>query len=154
MEKHPIRGGIEVGLGLDIAENEVYGPVLEHAHYLESQRGDYPRVLVGDELMSYLRVVETALQPTPFARVAQSLAARCKKLITIDIDCLPMLDFLGEVMAQSPLLENREKLFGLIRDYVAEQRESAAARRDGNHLFRYVKLSSYLEKRAAFWNSN
>ena len=46
----PLRGGIDVGLGLEITADEVYGPALERAHYLESRLADYPCVLVGDEL--------------------------------------------------------------------------------------------------------
>jgi hypothetical protein len=153
MSKRPIRGGIDVGPGLDITENEVYGPVLEHAHRLESELADYPRILVGEGLSNYLNIVESHLPTTPMGRVAQSLASRSKQLITYDADGLPMLDFLGESMARSPKLEDWPKLFGLISEYIAEQKQIANSQGDQKHLTRYDRLGAYVEKRSTLWKN-
>ena len=153
MSKRPIRGGIDVGPGLDITENEVYGPVLEHAHRLESELADYPRVLVGEGLSNYLDAIESTVPTTQIGRVAQSLASRCKQLITMDADGLQMLDFLGKEMAMSPTLEDRQKLFGLISEYIAEQKQIASSQGDQKHLSRYLKLAAYVEKCSALWNN-
>ena len=93
--KSPIRGGIDVGLGMAITDNEVYGPVLERAYYLESELAEYPRILVGDELTRYLNEVEANSLTTPLGRLAQSLASKSKQFITVDTDGLRMLDFLA-----------------------------------------------------------
>jgi hypothetical protein len=153
MSKRPIRGGIDVGPGLDISENEVYGPVLEHAHQLESELADYPRILVGEGLLTYLNTVERHIPTTPLGRVAKSLAARSKQLITYDTDGLPMLDFLGETMARSPNLEDRSKLFGLITEYIEEQKQVANSQKDQKHLSRYDRLGAYVEKRSTLWKA-
>ena len=152
--KRPIRGGIDVGPGLDITENEVYGPVLEHAHQLESELADYPRILVGKGLVEYLDTVEGHIPTTPLERVAKSLAVRSKQLITYDTDGLPMLDFLGETMARSPSLEDRSKLFGLIYDYVADQKKVANSQNDQKHSSRYERLGAYIEKRSTLWKTS
>jgi hypothetical protein len=54
---HPIRGGIDVGLAIDIDEGEIYGPVLDHAYHLEWKVAGGPRVVVGDTCVDYLNFV-------------------------------------------------------------------------------------------------
>ena len=54
----PLRGGVDVGLGLDIFEDEVYGPVLVNAHHLECKIAEYARVVVSPNLLSYLDHLE------------------------------------------------------------------------------------------------
>jgi len=154
MEGCPLRGGIDVGPGLDISENEAYGPVLERAHYLESKQADYPRVLVGEGLIAYLDAIVNATPTTPLSRLTQSLAVHCKDLITIDADGLPMLDFLGEKMAKAHAPKDRETSFGLISDYVSGQEEFAIAQRDEKHASRYLKLGAYLRERSVYWKNS
>jgi hypothetical protein len=66
---HPIRGGIDVGLGMNIAPGEMYGRALERSHFLESCVAKHPRVLIGEELWQYLSLGEnvqaTALRAAP-----------------------------------------------------------------------------------------
>ena len=54
----PIRGGVEVGLGVEMFEHEYYGRVLVDAYLIESTAADYPRVLVGPRLLNYLAALE------------------------------------------------------------------------------------------------
>lgn len=53
-QRKPLRGGIDAGLGVNIAPSEIYGPVLDSAYRLECSVAKYPRVLIGDELWKYL----------------------------------------------------------------------------------------------------
>lgn len=149
--KRPIRGGIDVGAGLELTEGEVYGPVLEHAHFLESVGADYPRVLVGNELSHYLDEIEKHPAATPLGRTAQNLATRCKKFITVDTDGLRMLDFLGQEMSELGEPEQRQTMFRSARDYVKEQTEIAHSKGDNQYLSRYERLGAYFDKRSRFW---
>jgi hypothetical protein len=149
--KRPIRGGIDVGLGLDITDEEVYGPVLENAHFLESQVADYPRVIVGEELLKYLDAVEKGVPQTIFGRIAQTIASRCKGLITIDTDGFPMLDFLGEAMANTTPAGERQHLFKPATEYIQEQKQIARSEGNYQHLSRYNRLGAYFEKHADLW---
>jgi hypothetical protein len=47
---HPIRGSIDVGIGMEPNGTEIYGPALSRAYSLESRIANYPRIVVGDEL--------------------------------------------------------------------------------------------------------
>jgi len=51
--KVPMRAGLDVGVATKIDDNEIYGPGLERAFYLESQLAEYPRFIVeGDKGVS------------------------------------------------------------------------------------------------------
>jgi hypothetical protein len=153
-ECQPIRGGIEVGPGLELSDEEVYGSVLEKAHFIESKLADYPRIVVGDELLKYLEVIGPRTRGTPFGPTIESLASRAKQLVTQDGDGLWMLDFLGERAAELSKTEERQKLFALAQDYIDEQKRIAYDGQDYKHLSRYFKLGAYFEERAAGWNGS
>ncbi|HKF52487.1 MAG TPA: hypothetical protein VKB26_09260 [Candidatus Acidoferrales bacterium] len=149
--KRPIRGGIDVGLGLDITDDEVYGPALERAHFLESQKADYPRIVVGDELSRYLDEIEGYPASTPLGGLAKQLAVRCKQFVTVDTDGLPMLDFLGEEMAKLTKTEERKKVFVPASNYISDQKQIASSQGDERHLSRYSRLGAYFEKHSTLW---
>jgi hypothetical protein len=150
--KRPIRGGIDVGLGLELTDDEVYGPVLESAHFLESQVADYPRVLVGEGLSKYLNEVENHSATTPLGLLAQQLALRCNQFLTVDTDGFRMLDFLGEEMAKVTPPDQRKKLFRPANDYINEQKQIADSEGNHKHLSRYVRLGSYFDKQSKLWS--
>jgi hypothetical protein len=52
--KHPLRGGIDIGLATEIGPGEIYGTALERAYLLENDVAKYPRIVIGDGLWSYL----------------------------------------------------------------------------------------------------
>lgn len=157
--KAPIRGGIDVGLGLDISERgnpEVYGPVLGNAYKLESELADYPRILVGDELLKYLnQMVQMPVMPgtpmTPLGRLASKLAIECKRFITTDADGKSMLDFLGAKMAEISPAEQRPVQLARINECIAEQKQMAESGHEAKLLARYLKLSDYVSTCAALW---
>jgi hypothetical protein len=152
--KSPIRGGIDVGLGLDIGgpdDPEVYGPVLGKAYTLENKLAEYPRILVSNGLLEYLEKTSRLSQTTPLGRLATYLAEDCKRFITVDTDGKPMLDFLGEKMATLSAPEKRQLEFAQINECVAEQRQMARLENDAKLLIRYDRLFAYVEKRSAFW---
>lgn len=52
---HPIRGGIDVGIAFEpTSGNEIYGPALSRAYALESRIANYPRIVIGEELVKFL----------------------------------------------------------------------------------------------------
>jgi hypothetical protein len=146
--KRPIRGGFDVGLGLEIATDEIYGPALERAHYLESRVADYPRVLVGDELWKYLNEVEAQPATTQFGKVAAKLASLSKGFITTDTDGHLMLDFLGQKVAKNLGPDQWRELHKNAGDYITEQEKAAQAEKDEKMISRYVKLRTYFESRS------
>ena len=86
--KHPLRGGIDVGLAVEMGPQEVYGTALARASHLESTEAQYPRIVIGDELWRYFNaaIVEFEKQVTPvitFAfTVLQSYPIRVQPLVS------------------------------------------------------------------------
>ncbi len=94
--KHPIRGGIDVGVCIDIDTDEIYGAAIERAYTLESKFADYPRILIGNELLNYLNMISNQNPKTRPGIIAKELAKKCLKLIIVDSDGQYMLHFLHE----------------------------------------------------------
>jgi hypothetical protein len=149
----PVRGGIDVGLGLEITPDEVYGPALERAHYLESRLADYPCVLVGDELWNYLSWVEAQVATVPIGRVAVALASKSKEFITTDADGRRMLDFLGQRIVENIPANDRLELMKRVADYIGEQEQTAQAKKNEKFISRYRKLRAYYDSRSALWSA-
>jgi len=154
--KRPLRGGIEVHCGVDLTKegDEVYGPVLERAHFLESQVADYPRIVVGDGLPQYLDVVEREAPATQLGNIARNLASMCKRYLTTDGDGFQMLDFIGEQAAKLGTRELRRTIFKPAAEYIAEQYQYGIDTDDYKHRSRYARLRSYFESRTRTWTSS
>ena len=89
------RGGLDVGIATSIEPNEVYGPALARAYQLESEVAEYPRFVVGDELLEFLESVKSRDPKTKLGEMAKHVAASCRRMIVQDTDGRQMLDFLG-----------------------------------------------------------
>jgi hypothetical protein len=95
-DKIILRGGVDVGIGTKIDGNEIYGSALTRAYYLESEIAEYPRFVVGSELIQYLNSVSNQNPQTKFGELAKEHADQCKRMIIQDTDGRLILDFLGE----------------------------------------------------------
>ncbi len=64
-----MRAGIDVGIATQIDDKEIYGPALERAHHLESRLAEYPRFIVGKELIEYLDWIINQQTTTSFGLI-------------------------------------------------------------------------------------
>jgi hypothetical protein len=149
--EHTFRGGVDIGLGLEMPSGEVYGPALVSAHYLEKEIAGYPRVLVGDELYNYINRAISLPGDSLFARMTRINAEKSLKMITYDSDGNRMLDFLGEeihsLAAKRITAEDVNKAYNFI---CSEEKRFIAS---GNQKLseRYQKLIEYFESRLELW---
>lgn len=95
VHSYAIRGGIELGLAWTLKEGEIYGPALARAHNLESKIAQYPRIVIGEELISFLKVVEGQQAVTAEEKAHAYCATKSKELLAIDDDGHTFLDWLG-----------------------------------------------------------
>lgn len=146
-----LRGGLEVGVALPIEGGEIYGPALERAYFLENNQAEYPRFVVGHELMQYLDWVESRNSKSNLGRMSERLAKACREMIIRDTDGRLMLDFLGptvkEAMAQSIKTEELEK----IRNFIAAQHQKFFKLENHKLASRYYRLMRYFNYRAELW---
>jgi hypothetical protein len=137
-----LRGGVDIGLGIQIFPNEVYGPVLVSAHRLESQVAEYPRTAVGSGVLDYLAFLEQLPETEPLNRYTATMATRCRDFIcAAPDDGCPMLHFLSRhVPAATPLaIPDRRAAENWVRDQI----EKYSSNRNEKLARRYARLYRY-----------
>lgn len=153
-----VRGAIEVGIGSNFFKDEIYGPVLYHAHYLESEVAKYPRIVIGKELFKYIKTGKSVPDKTIVDNRIQYSAERCFKMIYKDVDGVYALDYLGEVMYESISTnhEIKKKFKGFVKDaykYIVDQYNKHMKEKNQKLTGRYYLLKNYFdERRKEYWS--
>ena len=153
--KHPLRGGIDVGLATEIVPGEIYGTALERAYVLESKEAGYPRILIGDELWNYLNVARAhfSAQTTPEAKAVTAIIERIMMLIAVDEDRKRILDYLGPVLSDLAGSESKFKN-GMIQplyEFVVAEQQRVNQLGDPKLAARYDAFRHYVESRLHLW---
>jgi hypothetical protein len=152
--KHPLRGGIDVGLATEIGPGEIYGTALERAYLLECKEAKYPRIVIGDELTGYLNAALTNFQAqtTPEAKSIAAIIGTITELIATDFDGKKILDYLGPtIFAHSRPGDERGKVVKSIYEFVLVEQKRIS---DGNNpelIARYQAFRRYVESRLNLW---
>lgn len=148
---HPIRGGIDVGLGMEITENEIYGPALSRAYTLESKIANYPRIIVGNELFRYLEITRDQEPIDKTAIVAKKTAEDCIKCIAEDDDGHLFIDYLGKYYRH--IFGNYIDASVIQKAYINVMNFSAKYQKEKKSklAFRYTLLRNYFENRLHLW---
>jgi hypothetical protein len=147
-----IRGGIDLGLGMDIEEGESYGPALARAHNLESRIAQYPRIVIGEELNRYLEAIATNQSLKIEDKAHAMFASKSRELIVDDEDGNRILDWLGTLYRtsfQHPV-EQALKVYNFIIQESSKYKEV----RNSKLAFRYTLLRNYAEYRLPDWGIN
>jgi len=150
----PMRAGLDVGVATQIDGKEIYGPALERAYYLESNSAEYPRFLVGKELINYLMWVENQECNTPIGEVAKETSKYCRGMIIQDTDGKYMLDFLGEKFRNATENTIEPNLVASAFDFVIEQYNKYLKDENDKLSARYYRLLRYFQSRKSIWGIN
>ena len=157
--KSIVRGGIEVGIGAELSNMDFYGPVLGKAYFLESKVAQYPRIVIGNELMSNLKKWETINPSDELESVNHTLANLSSQWITVDGDGRLILDYLGlglkYIADNYPSLNLNELVpSNIIPEIITclnEQMTSIENQQDTKLGLRYLAFQNYIESRLALW---
>ncbi len=149
--KVPARAGIDVGVGVQIDDREVYGPALERAVRIEAELAEYPRLVVGRELLAYLNCVENQKPQTRLGEIAAHMAKQCRKLMIQDTDGRIILDYLGNNIRE--VFENKlEKEIVLNAwNYINEQHKKHIEEDNDKLSSRYFRMIRYFRSRLDSW---
>jgi hypothetical protein len=145
------RGGLDVGIATLIDANEIYGSALSRAIYLENDIAEYPRYVVGNELISYLDTVVKQDPKTKPGLVAQQNAIRCRKMIVQDTDGRQMLDFLGGEVRTALNDATPVELFSKGLDFVQNEYKRFLKAGNDKLASRYFRLFQYYLARKKAW---
>ena len=151
---HPLRGGIDVGLGMEIKRGEIYGPCLSRAYSLESKIAGYPRIVVGKECLEYLQATAEQKQKDIISQVCAGSANECLKLLSVDDDGCAIIDYLGDFFLNKIGMKIEKDIIDKAYNNVIQFSEKF--RNEGNTkiAFRYTLLRSYMEHRLNQVKSN
>ena len=149
--KNPIRGAIDVGLGMAISRNEFYGPALARAYALESKIAQYPRVVVGDEMIKYLKQTATNEKDDIVSRVSKVMAQQCLNCLAEDFDGYPIIDYLGESYLNTFGDVIDRSVIKIAYDNIMEMNDNFQKSKNTKLAFRYAFVRSYFDQRVEHW---
>jgi hypothetical protein len=153
--KKAFRAGIEVGLGTELENGEIYGPVLYKAYELEHKVAEYPRIVIGQELINYLGQLANGHQQMEEqvkedVDLCKLMATNCLKMIVRDLDGVPILDYLGDEFMRS-INESPERakeyrnVFDLALQFVEAEYAKRKQAGDKKLALRYYLLLNYFK---------
>ena len=143
----PWRAGVDVGIGMEVFPNEVYGPALLNAYTLESRMAEYPRILVGRGLVDYLNFMEHLAPAEPLDAYAARMATRSKEFISTSDDGWPMLHMLSPAVLKASA--NLVAAKRTAHQWVREQCGQFWSQNDEKLFRRYTRLLRYFDAFAA-----
>jgi hypothetical protein len=151
--KHALRGGIDIGLGCEIANGEVYGTALERAYLLECRNAEYPRILIGDELWKYLSegLEEFERQKTPAADKICKVIRKTMQFTGADSDGRRILDYMGNFVKTIAKAGAAETSIRPAHKFVVAEHEHWILKGNAKLSGRYALLRRYFESRLALW---
>lgn len=145
-QRRPIRGGIDISWGVELHENELYGPIVANTYEIESRIAQYPRVVVSKRLVDYIRLAIAETATDPYTQVNRTLALRCADWLTEDIDGFMVVDYVSTDF--STLLMDEDDDFKTLRKLALEFSEASYHRYrqsgDTKLSIRYKWLTDFL----------
>ena len=150
--KKPVRIGIDIHQGTELRPGEIYGPVVARSYHLESKVAQYPRAVVGGEVVRYLDWIVSNAKDDPISRFNYSLSQDCRSMLLQDFDGNLIIDYLGETF-RNKLFMNTDLTKMLLAAYgfVTEQATKWKAERNTKLALRYLALLEYFEERLPEW---
>jgi hypothetical protein len=150
--KRIIRGGIDIGVGTELSDKEIYGAALSRAYELESKMAQYPRIIIGDELINYIHWHQSKSEGNVFDAMNKIMADLVISLIAIDDDGFPFLDYLGKGFKQNIAKKSvKPEIIKKAYDFILEESVRCQDSRDSKLAFRYTLLRNYFDHRMSLW---
>jgi len=141
----PFRGGIDVGLGMEI-NGYFYGPGLFRAHDLESTKAEFPRVVVGDTLIDFINNGMSINGGSLEDQVNNLFASTSKKLIERDRHNCSFIDQFALEMATQTEIDQLNELYRKAYAYIEDSISHFEAKSNKKLLDRYRELEKYFRK--------
>ena len=146
----PIRGGMEIGTAASIGENEVYGAPLARAHYLESKVAEWPRIVVGEHLVEFLK--DHRQDDLDLGPAVVNFADCCWSMLRKDRDDRMTIDALGGSWATPERRRRNSDMFARAYATVDSQLRAHDAAGCTKLVQRYEKLLAYFNSHASIWH--
>jgi hypothetical protein len=147
------RAAIELGIGTELENGDLYGPIRAEVFNLEDKDADYPRIIVGNRLFEYLTSFSEG-RPRILCKTDRELrgsrdtAATCLKMIGEDPnDGLRILDYLGNEFAERTKCDCQGEVLRESREFVERELAEHMAAGNGEVAAKFRKLRRYFDLR-------
>jgi hypothetical protein len=142
-EGFAIRGGIEIGWASELKPCELYGPAVVAAYELESEIAQYPRIVVGQQLMQYINGLFSVANPDLEQSCNKATAKTALSLIKCDVDGVYIIDYLGPGFSNLASSTIYNEAVSKALEFVRSQLEVFQKERNTKLAFRDHLLLSY-----------
>lgn len=151
--KHGLRGGVDVGLAVELTPGEIYGTALERAYLLEHNVAQYPRIVIGEELWNYLNSVlrDFGNRSNGRARAITAIAQKCIGLIAKDSDGQSILNYLGPVIVENSVPAHKDSIIRPAYEFVLAEEQRLTAAGNLKLVKRYSLIRQYFESKLHLW---
>lgn len=146
-----LRGGIDIGIGTELSQGDFYGPALLNAYRLEHEVADYPRILVGDAVLSYIEDSVSAKGDDQRGRAQRGVGRIARSLIAVDRDSRHFVDFLGIGFRKASASSLPPKVIKDVRAQTLVALEGFRHSGDSKLIPRYEALLDYIERSTIVW---
>jgi len=141
----PVRGAIEIAWGVELFPGELYGAAVARAYELESEIAQYPRIVIGSEMVNFLKAHLNNPEQDPFSQNDKALAEICLNMIIQDTDGYWLLHYLGEAFQYAVSHSHHAELYAAALNFVHEQLLEHQANLNTKLAFRYSHLLQYFD---------
>ena len=142
-KKVPLRGGIDIGWGVELRRNEIYGCAVARAYQLEKHIAKYPRIVLGDNLIDYIREQANLVPKTFFDKLNNKLAQLCLDFIIFDVDNKAIIHYLGKNFSNSITLNQHKLLYEHANKFIVESLNHFQKESNLELIMRYKCLLDY-----------
>ena len=150
--KIAIRGAVSSGYAIQNDGPEIYGPGFLEVYDLEQHVAQYPRVVVGRDLVRFLQNHSPKTGDTFRVKINAELANACLSLLKRDQDGSVIIDYLGDAFRTlNPGAEMKEIVHTAWKFAVA-QHEHFMNYHNSKLALRYAWLRQYFEAHLPAWN--
>jgi hypothetical protein len=144
-KRQPLRGAVEIAWGVELNPGEIYGPVVARAYELESQIAQYPRIIIGPEVVNFLQQYAKPHGCDDFSRIDQAMAQVCLGMLWRDADGYNVLHYLGLGFRDAVTAGQHEDLYRRAKRFVVDQHEEHLKAANQKLTARYARLLRYFD---------
>lgn len=145
--KQPIRGALEVAWGVELNPGELHGAAVARAYELESKVAQWPRIVLGPQLVRYLSLQAANPAKDAFAQNNRALAQFCAGMIATDVDGQHIVDYLGDTFRDGVMRAVHDGMYDGALKYINAQIECHRGTSNVKLQTRYETLLQYFDAR-------
>ncbi len=144
-KKRPVRIGISIGIAAELHENELYGKAIADAYELESYVAQYPRVVLSEEVVTYLdsyahaKCTKSDLECQITAKTAEASL----NMLARDFDGRAIVNYLGECFRNHLMDGVDDMVYIHAKSFIDEQLKRHQLAQNSKLAFRYTMLHGY-----------